>query len=146
MKKAIAIFMAVIVCCCCMSVSAFAQTSTNDGGSFTAYYSIQSSYMIWIPEDVSLNQQNYLEAELLNITADEQINVRVSNLNSSGKLEMTDAYGNTLQVSISNDGLIGVFTDNTTSDISYFAMDEGGKAGHYSGTVEFTMQLTSRNS
>lgn len=63
----------VIICCCCMSVSAFAQTSSNDGGSFTAYYSIQSSYMIWIPEDVSLNQQNYLKAELLNITADEQI-------------------------------------------------------------------------
>ncbi len=68
-----AFFMVVIICCCCMSVSAFAQTSSNDGGSFTAYYSIQSSYMIWIPEDVSLNQQNYLKAELLNITADEQI-------------------------------------------------------------------------
>lgn len=145
MKKAIAIVMVVLVCCC-MSISAFAQSSTIEGGSFTAYYSIQSSYMIWIPEDVSLNQQNYMEAELLNITADEQINVRVSNLNAQGKLEMTDEHGNTLQVGISNDGLIGIFTDSTTSNIPYYALDDGGKAGHYSGTVEFTIELTSRNS
>lgn len=145
MRKAIAIVMMVIVCCC-MPISAFAQSSVIEGGSFTAYYSIQSYYMIWVPEDVSLNQQNYLEAELLNITADEQINVRVSNLNAQGKLEMTDVHGNTLQVGISNDGLIGIFTDSMTSDIAYYALDDGGKAGHYSGTVEFTIELTSRNS
>ncbi len=143
MKKFLSILLAFALVGC-MSVPAFAATSTNGEGSFNVNYSIQSSYSILIPEEVTLNQQNYMTAELLNITQSEQLKVHVTNLNANKKLELTDEYGNTLEVSISNDGHIATFTDSMTSDIAYFAMDEGGKAGYYTGVIEFTIEVAPR--
>lgn len=143
MKKILSIILAFAMVGC-MSIPAFAASSTNGEGSFNVNYSIQSSYSILIPEEVTLNQQNYMTAELLNITQSEQLKVHVTNLNANKKLELTDEYGNTLEVSISNDGHIATFTDNMTSDIAYWAMDEGGKAGYYTGVIEFTIEVAPR--
>lgn len=143
MKKFLSILLAFALVGC-MSIPAFAATSTNGEGSFNVNYSIQSSYSILIPEEVTLNQQNYMTAELLNITQSEQLKVHVTNLNANKKLELTDEYGNTLEVSISNDGHIATFTDSMTSDIAYWAMDEGGKAGYYTGVIEFTIEVAPR--
>lgn len=70
--------------------------------------------------------------------------VHVTNLNANNKLELTDEYGNILEVSISNDGHIATFTDNMTSNVAYFAMDEGGKTGYYTGVIEFTIKVAPR--
>lgn len=143
MKKILSIILAFAMVGC-MSIPTFAASSTNGEGSFNVNYSIQSSYSILIPEEVTLNQQNYMTAELLNITQSEQLKVHVTNLNANKKLELTDEYGNTLEVSISNDGHIATFTDSMTSDIAYWAMDEGGKAGYYTGVIEFTIEVAPR--
>lgn len=143
MKKILSILLAFAMVGC-MSIPAFAASSTNCEGSFSVNYSIQSSYSVYIPEEVTLNQQNYMTAELLNITQSEQLKVHVTNLNANKKLELTDEYGNTLEVSISNDGHIATFTDSMTSDIAYWAMDEGGKAGYYTGVIEFTIEVAPR--
>lgn len=70
--------------------------------------------------------------------------VHITNLNANKKLELTDEYGNMIEVSISNDGHIATFTDSMTSDIAYFAMDEGGKAGYYTGVIEFMIEVAPR--
>ncbi len=143
MKKLLSILLCVALMGC-LAVPAFAATPAYDAGEFTVYYQIQSQYSIWIPEDVPLNQETRLEAELLNITPVEQVNVRVTNL-VNDKLKLSDEYGNQIEVKLNNeDGLIGVFTDNVESDITFFAQDEGGKAGLYSGVIEFSIELAPR--
>lgn len=142
MKKLLSILLCVALMGC-LAVPAFAATPAYDAGEFTVYYQIQSQYSIWIPEDVPLNQETRLTAELLNITPVEQLNVRVTNL-VNDKLVLNDEYGNTLQVTLNNGDLIGVFTDNMESDITFFAQDEGGKAGLYSGVIEFYLELATR--
>ncbi len=139
MKKIIAIIMAVICICSCMSISTFAATSVMDGGQFEASYYIPSTYSVYIPEAVNLNEQTYMTADLINITPDEQVNVK-----ADANVKMTNEYGNEINVILSNDGLIGVFTNSMTSDIPFFAQDEGGKAGFYTGIIEFTISLTPR--
>ncbi len=139
MKKIIAIIIAIICVCSCMSISAFAATSVIEGGQFEASYQIQSMYQIYIPEAVNLSEQTYMTAEYLNITPGEQVNVK-----ADANVKMTNEYGNEINVILSNDGLIGVFTDSMTSDIPFSAMDEGGKAGFYTGVIEFTITLAPR--
>ena len=142
MKKLLSILLCVALMGC-LAVPAFAATPSYDAGEFTAYYQIQSQYSIWIPEDVTLNQETRLTAEHLNITPVEQLNVRVSNL-VNDKLVLNDEYGNTIEVTLNNGNLIGVFTDNMESDITFFAWDEGGNAGLYSGVIEFYLELAPR--
>ena len=142
MKKLLSILLCVALMGC-LAVPAFAATPAYDAGEFNVYYQIQSQYSIWIPEDVPLNQETRLTAELLNITPVEQLNVRVTNL-VNDKLVLNDEYGNTIQVTLNNGDLIGVFTDNMESDITFFAQDEGGKAGLYSGVIEFYLELATR--
>ena len=143
MKKILSIILAFAMIGC-MSIPAFAASSTNGEGSFNVNYSIQSSYSVYIPEEVTLNQQNYMTAELLNITPAEQVQVYATNTDIDNKLELTDEYGNTIKVSLSNDGHLATFTDSMTSDIAYWAMDEGGKAGYYTGVIEFIITVSPR--
>lgn len=146
MKKIIA-FLLCMVIALSMSVTAFAETSNSWGGSSAVTYEIESSYSIYIPEEINLNTGYTFTAEMLNITDNLQVNVSATNLNPQGKLEVQNEKGETIALTLQNaiNGRIGKFTDSTTSDITFIASaDEGGKAGKYTGTIEFVFDISSR--
>lgn len=146
MKRLIAVALAALM----LTMSAlpvFALESSSWGGSCTVNYYVESQYSIWIPEEINLNETYTFEAEFLNITPEEQINVECTNM-TNGTITMTNGSGKSIAVVIyngRNDTRLAEFTDNMTSNISFWGqLQEGGRAGYYTGVLEFSISLGMR--
>lgn len=143
MKRLISIALALLMLCAA-SVTIYAEAN-NWGGSAPAGYTVMSDYAINIPEYIDLNMEYRFTAEYLNIRADEQVDVYITNL-ENGCLTMTDGNGKTASVRIAGtqDDRIAIFTDYLESIVGFWGEGDNLKAGDYSGTVEFTFQLSAR--
>ena len=143
MKRFLSIALALLMLCA-SSVTIYADAN-NWGGSAPAGYMVMSDYAINIPEYIDLNMEYRFTAEYLNIRPDEQVDVCITNL-TEGRLPMTDGNGNTAYIRIAGteDDRIAIFRDNLESDIGFWGEGENLRAGDYSGTVEFTFQLSPR--
>lgn len=143
MKRLITIALALLMLCAA-SVTIYAEAN-NWGGSAPAGYMVMSDYAINIPEFIDLNQEYRFTADYLNIRPDEQVDVCVTNL-TGGCLTMTDGNGRTASVRIAGvqGDKIAIFTDYLESIIGFWGEVDTPRAGEYTGTVEFTFQLSPR--
>lgn len=133
-----------------LNTTVFASELFEDGqsASSTVTYYVDSSYSIYIPETIDLRNGYTFTANYLNITDSQQINVTFSNLDSLGYLEMTGESGDTINMQFNGLGehnRVATFTSgNTTSPIKFYgqvADNSYAKAGTYTGTAEFTVNL-----
>jgi spore coat protein U-like protein len=146
MKKLIAFVLAALM----LTLSAlpvFAEESSSWGGTCAVNYFVESQYSIWIPEEINLNETYTFEAEFLNITPEEQVNVDCINL-SNGTITLSNGNGKSIAVEVYNgrgDTRLAEFTDSMTSNISFWGnLQEGGRAGYYTGVLEFSISLGAR--
>lgn len=153
MKKRIGILLAaLLVCTLSMPVFAEEDDTTN---TTTLQYSVDESYVVTIPETVSLNQSLVISSELANTEPNMAVKVRISNLTADGKAELARTDDTTYTItaaakqngaSISNDSVVAVFADVTekteAAAITFDAPSAASgaiKAGSYSGTLTFTI-------
>ena len=167
MKKRLFIFLIVL---CLLSISYPITVSAGDlqvyqgTGTSTMTFVEQSSYCILIPEYIDMNAGLYtFKAENINISNNEKVYVTVTNLDENNRLLFTHESGDytltkSLEVfpSAAHDTLpeylpsncVGYFSgDDKTSFISFRLGSESFdysriKAGMYSATVEFSVDLS----
>lgn len=160
MKKCIALLMTLVMCFG-LSTTVFAQDQyiSESTASSTVTYHADSFYMVMIPETIDGNASMKLTAAEMNITDNEAVRVRVSNLDEQSNLSVshTDFGGNGyLQLfrednntQIYNNDEVAVF--NCGSLESYFSVyfrpaeTYQMQAGDYSGTITFNISLESLN-
>lgn len=155
MKKVTAMLLCVLLVLS-MSVTAYASELSYDGASAssTIYYTAPNYYNIVIPESIWIADGYTFEATIMNIMETQQVNVCISNLNENGELVLEDAYGNAINIWLTNledTNVCAKFTaDNLTSSITFYGQlaegQEMPKAGEYSGVVEFSVTTTARDS
>lgn len=166
MKKNISLILSLICIFTVCTINCYAYDAyvTNGYGETTVTYHQQSDYSIMIPETLDASAGSYtFQAGMLNITDSDKIYVRVSNLDSNGRILFTHDDGqHTLTKSISTqfsnpadtvgindlpENCVGYFYgDDYTSKMS-FNIDEEcydcdyPRAGDYTATVTFEVTL-----
>ena len=167
MKKRLFIFLIVL---CLLSISYPITVSAGDlqvyqgTGTCTMTFVEQSSYCILIPEYIDMNAGLYtFKAENINIADNEKVYVTVTNLDGNNRLLFTHESGeytltknfevfpsanhDTLPEYLPNN-CVGYFSgDDKTSFINFRLGSESFdysriKAGMYSATVEFSVDLS----
>lgn len=106
-----------------------------------------SSFCVLIPSTIYVGENVTLTAEFINIRDNEQVNVIVNNLNDQNSITLTSEDGSTMPVYFSGNGNnAGTFINNgeLTSTHFFHFRSEGGRAGSYSGTAEFTVNISPR--
>lgn len=107
---------------------------------------VDSSYSVVIPEKIYIADGYTFTADFLNITENQQVNLRITNLNESNMLPMTNESGDTAYLSLNGLGTnnrVAQFTrDNLTSSITINGfIDPMSRAGVYTGTAVFEISL-----
>lgn len=158
MKKLAAFLMAAALCCTA-SIPAFAadtQVSANGGtGDTTLTFSVDTDYVVVIPETVALDEELVISSSLANTEPNMAVKVRISNLTADGKAELartndTDykitAQAKQNSTGITNDTVVATFADVTTAtNAPAITFDDPAaasgdiKAGNYTGTLTFTV-------
>ena len=108
-----------------------------------------SSFCVLIPSTIYVGQDVTLTAELINIRETEQVNVVINNLNDNNCIQLYSEDGASIYASFYGIGHnAGTFTtnDELRSSHSFHFQSEGGHAGTYSGTAEFTVNISLKQS
>ena len=165
-RKIVAAFLLVPIFILSLGVSVFAETMVGSGmgnnASSTFAYVVPSTYTIIIPERIDVDSDYTFTAANMNVRDDEMVSVVVNNL-EDGYLTFRSSNGNTtfkkkLEATALNEkasnippNCVGLFFENDlTSSVSFRASDDtflaSGivRAGEYTATVEFQIDLTSR--
>lgn len=133
-----------------MSVSAAQVQTDGETADIQLTYDQASTFCVNIPESISLNSADgyTFTADYINITDNQQVCV----LAPMGEISLTNEHGKrgTVYLSADKDNMgncVALFErDETTSSIAMRGQFDGTAAGHYSGTVTFTIQLRNKDS
>ena len=128
----------------------------------TATYTVDDSYVIYVPAEIYVGQDNSIMIEDNNVTPNKEICVYITNLSDEGTINLTNVYDAEEQItakfydlnnepasnnSPSGRGWIGSFvgfdTENTsfTFNVEALSVPEHAKAGKYTGLVEFKTEI-----
>lgn len=164
MKKIISLMLSLAMLCA-MGVTAFADDtaitdqSEEQSATCEVVYYLDSQYCIIIPEQIYASDgEYYFNAQYVSLQDDEQVAVYISPMKDPGLITLSKGNGDTLDMSVyhffdggkslSDDGLVAVFTNSTRSDcsVSFEKVYDGRNrsAGEYSGTFEFTIKIENR--
>lgn len=157
MKK-FASFLLAAALCCTATVPAFAADVTTDGGSnsTTITYSVDTDYIVVIPETVALDSDLTIKSTKANTEPGKAVKVRISGLNTNGKAELARANDTEYKITadvkrgekaLKNSDVVATFADVTAETaataitVSNAASPDTNpiKAGSYSGTLTFTI-------
>lgn len=135
-----------------MSMTAFADDATISEGSSapsTVTYSVDSQYMVIIPEtiDATVGGDITFRASLMNLLDGQQVNVYCPTLANGQYLNLYNSKGESITMTFNGmrgDACVASFQNGaTTSDftVSPYVSADMAKAGDYSGTLEFTVSI-----
>lgn len=120
-------------------------------GSTTIHYTVDDSYMVYIPESIEVGEQVEISVMDFNVSNDKSVVVSFGTFdtNDSIYLHNENDYEKIIEVCFrNNEGetyqsicpRIGTFSNGNTTPItftSYIKSTENAKAGNYSGSVTF---------
>ena len=161
MKKIISVIMVIcLIATIGMTATSALDTATTTGGTSTIQYTEMSRYCILIPETIDMNGSYTFNSAEMNLDSDEYVAVTLTNTDADGCLTLTHANGtDTAKKSIGYDYFyigtdkrnelpqycVGYFRDGDSSYRMSFYLnnnaDDGFKAGDYTGTAEFVIEL-----
>jgi hypothetical protein len=145
MKKFLSMIALVTMLFCVQNV--YAQEPQT--GFATLTYTVDDSFMVYIPDSISVGQTAQLYASQINIDPSKHVYVRISNMGNDGvtitsvndssstlSVLFRDGEGNTLNQS---NTLVGTFSESDASLYltSYIDYDGNAVAGDYTGVVYF---------
>ncbi len=145
----------VIICalvCALVSIAIVGYADTELSAEFSLAEAVviaeePSSFCINIPSTIYVGENITLTAQFINIRDNEQVNVILNNLDDQNSITLTSEDGSTMPVYFSGSGNnAGTFINNgeLTSTHFFHFRSEGGRAGSYSGTAEFTVNISTR--
>ena len=164
MKKFICLIMAIImvVAFSVVGVNAADYYTMGGGGSSTVTYTQQSRYMVMIPETIDMDMGSYtFTAAEMNILPDEYVAISMTNLDVNGNLRLYHESDQTIYMDVLvqpdyGSADLGSLTNFPNRGVAYFEegeltsemnfsiqpdMNNSYKAGEYSGTAEFLVEL-----
>ena len=153
MKK-LASFLLAAALCCTAAVPAFAADVTTQDTTLT--YSVNTDYIVTIPEQVALDEEIIISSSKANTEPNMAVKVRISDLTADGAAELTRTDNTDYKITaaakqnnagITNNTIVAQFADvtaETKADAISFedpASPDGGeiKAGSYTGSLTFTV-------
>lgn len=143
--------------CAGMTVPAFAADVTTEGSQNTALtYSVETDYIVTIPEQVSLDKEIVISSSKANTEPGMAVKVCISDLTAAGAAELTRTNDESYKITaaakqknngITNNTVVAQFADVTTekkADAITFddpvAVNGGEiKAGSYTGSLTFSV-------
>lgn len=142
-----------ILCAAVMLISPYNVYATEvlgDGSATTTVIGhVDSQYCVMIPETIVADgTKYYFTASMMDLAEGDVVNISVSGLDG-GKLPMSGgnegafALVESEQVPIYNDTVFATFHDGemTATNGLYATLQEAYKAGDYTGTITFNIQL-----
>ncbi len=154
MKKYIAILMTLIMCLGVSNTVFASEQYVSEGtASSTVTYHADSSYIVIIPETVDANSTMKLTAASMNITSNEIVRVKVTNLNGSNCLELRNFYNGLAtfylhrtdtDAQIANNDDVATFTENCLEapfGVNFTPESYEMSAGDYTGIITFSISL-----
>jgi len=147
-KKYIAIIMTALMLLCGKPV--YAQEPIF--GSSTIEYTVEDSYMVYIPESMSIGELTYINADYINIDPDKSIYVNIC-LDTNDSVILTNVHDSTSTLDVhfydsnnntitSQNTLVGTIDGSSTSVsitpyLDYY--DQTKTAGKYVGNIYFNI-------
>lgn len=159
MKKIIS-FVLALALACSFSSTAFAASVTEESDQKNGYteivYNLDTGYCIEIPKTIDAAAGAYtFSASYVNLSASEQVVVKMSDVNEYSCLSLKNEAGDALQCCVMYDHatitpnyIVAVFTDSVTADgameINPDISGSAHRTGRYSGIFEFTVSVEPR--
>lgn len=133
-----------------MNVTVFAEDVEVSGdrqtGQSTLTYTVDSSFIINIPQTIDLNSGYQFSASYMNLESDLQVSVYCTTIEQNDYITMTNASGESFNLILTggNGALMATFdNDHLESDYFIYGQPDGGspRAGQYTGIAEFEVRL-----
>ncbi len=147
-------FLLAAALCCTAAVPAFAADVTTQDTTLT--YSVNTDYIVTIPEQVALDEEIVISSSKANTEPNMAVKVRISDLTAGGAAELARTDNTDYKITaaakqnsagITNNTVVAQFADvtaETKADAISFedpVSPDGGeiKAGSYTGSLTFTV-------